>query len=466
MGWRGLNEAPDRVAAASGPDRRLARGAVTRHHPVAMGKLCEDDGTLPNVYARLPAEFVDRNGNRWAEDLEHPRQPGAPAMAQRDPNGRIVESVVARHRSRWRRVSRRVRVSAPMADVGGRPTRPRVSVIVPCYNYGHLLSGAVNSALSQEGVEVEVIIVDDASTDDSAEVAGRLACDPRVVVIRHRRNTGHVVAFNDGYAAATGEFIVRLDADDLLTVGTLARSVALFDAFPRVGLVYGHPLHFTGDVPLKPRTKVRGWSVWSGQDWIAERCRTGVNCITTPEAMIRASVMRSTGALSTALKYAQDMEMWLRTAVISDVGRVDGPDQALHREHAGSMSVTDGAGKLVDLVERRTVFEVLFSGLGCQLAQADELHRTARFALADEALADACYAYDRGRGGVADAQVYVDFALATCPEARRLPHWRALQRRRRVGARLSRVPPIFTAAIVARRLRWEILYRRWQRTGL
>jgi hypothetical protein len=376
-----------------------------------------------------------------------------------------VVSVKAELWSKWRRVPRQVRVSAPVTGIGGRPKMPRVSVIVPCYNYGRLLSCAVDSALSQESVEVEVIIVDDASTDDSAEVARRLACDPRVVVISHDRNTGHVVAFNDGYAVATGEFIVRLDADDLLTVGSLARSVALFDAFPRVGLVYGHPLHFAGDVPLRPRTKVRGWSVWSGADWIAERCRTGVNCITTPEAMIRGSVMRSTGSLSTRLRYAQDMEMWLRTAVISDVGRVDGPDQALHREHAGSMSVTDAAGKLVDLEERRTVFEVLFSGLGRQLTRAEQLHRTARSALADEALADACYAYDRGRE-IADVERYVDFALTTCPEARRLPHWRPLQRRRRVGTRISRMPPIFSVAIVARRLRWDILYRRWQRTGL
>jgi hypothetical protein len=63
-------------------------------------------------------------------------------------------------------------------------------------------------------------------------------------------------------------------------------------------------------------------------------------------------------------------------------------------------------------------------------------------------------------------QSYVDFALATYPEARRLPHWRALRRRQRLGARLSSVPPIFTATVIWRRLRWEALYRRWQRTGL
>ncbi len=86
--------------------------------------------------------------------------------------------------------------------------------------------------------------------------------------------------------------------------------------------------------------------------------------------------------------------MWLRTAAVSDVGRVDGADQAFHRDHPVSMSTT--YGKLVDLAERRVVFETLFSGPGSRLRQATELQRTARSTLADEALADACRAYDRG----------------------------------------------------------------------
>lgn len=362
-----------------------------------------------------------------------------------------------------RRLVRQAHVTAPVPQLAS-GIRPRVSIIVPCHNYGHFLPAAVRSALSQEGVEPEVIIVDDASTDDSAAVAQRLACaDSRVRVIRQHPNRGHVVTFNTGYAVASGEFVVRLDADDLLTPGSLARSVALFNNFPRVGLVYGHPLHFTTDMPSKARTTVRSWSVWSGEEWVAERCRTAVNCITTPEAMIRASVMQSTGPLSTVLKYAQDMEMWLRTAAVSDVGRVDGPDQAFHRDHAASMS--ESYGKLVDLVERRAVFDTLFSGLGSRMRRAAELHRTARSALADEALADACHAYDRGQTRAVNVTDYIEFALATCPEAGQLPHWRALQRRQRVGARLAPIPPLFTAAVVGRRLRWEISYRRWQRTG-
>ena len=67
-----------------------------------------------------------------------------------------------------------------------------VSVVVPCYNYGHFLPEAVASALAQEGVDVEVIVVDDASTDGSAAVAWRLASeDPRISVVLHGPKGAH-----------------------------------------------------------------------------------------------------------------------------------------------------------------------------------------------------------------------------------------------------------------------------------
>src|SRR5438477_11093871 len=140
-----------------------------------------------------------------------------------------------------------VQSPASLADV------PSVSVVVPCYNYATFLPEALASALSQEGVQVEVIVVDDASTDDSAEVAEKFAADDgRVRVIRLEKNGRQVAAVNLALSKASGEFVVRLDADHLLTPGSLARSTALLRAFPDVGLVYGYPLHFEGPVPFLP----------------------------------------------------------------------------------------------------------------------------------------------------------------------------------------------------------------------
>jgi Glycosyl transferase family 2 len=345
---------------------------------------------------------------------------------------------------------------------------PKVSIIIPCYNYGHFLPDSIGSALAQEGVEPEVIVVDDASTDGSAAVAQQFADgDARVTVLCHQQNSGHVIAFNDGYAAATGEFIVRLDADDMLTPGSLARSVGLFDAFPSVGLVYGHPRHFATKVPSEPRVgRARSWSIWSGVDWVAETCRRGFNVITTPEAVIRASVMKQIGPLNLRLKFSQDMEMWLRTASVSDVGRVDGPDQALHRDHPASMSQTAGAGHMLDIGERREVFATLFDGPGGQLPFADELHEAAKRSLAAEALGEACRAYDRGRTRSVDVDGYIEFALQTYSGTKRLPEWRALERRRLIGSSLAPYMPFFFPAVIRRGLKSRLSYRRWTKTGL
>ncbi|MGO4433768.1 glycosyltransferase family 2 protein, partial [Paenarthrobacter sp. RAF9] len=127
---------------------------------------------------------------------------------------------------------------------------PTVSVVVPCYNYGHYLPQAVGSALAQEGVDVEVIVVDDASTDGSAAVAWRLASsDPRISVVHHATNQGHIATYNDGLARAGGRYVTLLSADDLLAPGALARAAALMEANPRVGMVYGLPKDFTDQPP-------------------------------------------------------------------------------------------------------------------------------------------------------------------------------------------------------------------------
>ncbi len=121
--------------------------------------------------------------------------------------------------------------------------RPTVSVVVPCYRYGHYLPGAVRSVLDQTDVDAEVLIVDDASPDDSGEVAEALAAaDPRIRVLRHAENKGHIATYNDGLEAVDGEYVVLLSADDLLPPGSLGRATALMEANPSVGMVYGHPL--------------------------------------------------------------------------------------------------------------------------------------------------------------------------------------------------------------------------------
>src|SRR5947209_1850784 len=149
------------------------------------------------------------------------------------------------------------------------------SVVIPCYRYGHFLEEAVSSVLDdQEGVDVRALIIDDASPDDSAEVARKIAArDTRVEVIAHEVNKGHLATYNEGLLEwADGDYSVLMSADDRLTPGALTRAAGLLDAHPEVGFCYGHPVHFQHPGPPPPaRTRLRGHTVWPGHWWLARR---------------------------------------------------------------------------------------------------------------------------------------------------------------------------------------------------
>ncbi len=113
-----------------------------------------------------------------------------------------------------------------------------VSVVIPCYMYGHFLEECAASVLDdQEGVDVRVLIIDDASPDDSAEVAHKIAArDPRVEVIVHEANQGNIATINEGLLDwADGDYWTVLSADDRLTPGALRRARDLLDAHPDAG---------------------------------------------------------------------------------------------------------------------------------------------------------------------------------------------------------------------------------------
>jgi glycosyltransferase involved in cell wall biosynthesis len=104
-----------------------------------------------------------------------------------------------------------------------------VSVVIPCYNYGRHLSEAIDSALAQEGAWIEVAVVDDGSTDDTAAVASRYG--NRISYV-HRRNGGPAAARNTGLALVTGDFVTFLDADDSLAPDFVSECLKALAAHP------------------------------------------------------------------------------------------------------------------------------------------------------------------------------------------------------------------------------------------
>lgn len=113
---------------------------------------------------------------------------------------------------------------------------PRVSVLITLYNKGDFVTEAVRSALASDFQDIEVLVVDDGSTDDGPEQV-RAIGDPRIRLLPSPRNTGRPAAANRGFDAALGEYIAVLDADDAMRADRISRQVSFLDAHPEVGIV-------------------------------------------------------------------------------------------------------------------------------------------------------------------------------------------------------------------------------------
>lgn len=340
--------------------------------------------------------------------------------------------------------------------------RPLVSVVIPCYNYARYLPEAVASVMSQGGVDLDIIIVDDASTDGSPQIARELAAgDERISVVLHSQNQGHIASYNDGLSRVQGEYVVLLSADDLLAPGSLARSTALMEAHPEVGLVYGYAQEFHDTVPPTPETRP-SWSVWTGEEWIRIMSRRGSNIIVNPEAVLRRSIMERLGGYRPDMPHAADMELWLRAADLGSVGRTNGSVQAFYRVHGTNMHLTDFGGGLADIQARRHVFEDLASVPGSALNRHPGLLRMARRALAVEAVRAANQALDRGGINASIEKDLAEFAVKTDASVTGTAPWKAYRTRKN-----GRMP------VYQRRLsgkvdswRWSLRWRRWRRFGV
>jgi glycosyltransferase involved in cell wall biosynthesis len=311
--------------------------------------------------------------------------------------------------------------------------------------YGHYLRGCVESVLRQEGVEVRVLILDDASPDDTPAVAAALVReDSRVEYRRHAVNQGHIATYNEGLLEWTsGDYCLLLSADDRLIPGALGRATRVMDTHPQVVLVYGRSVDVRDDKPVPPVLApiAAEVTILTGRQFLELTCRTGQNQVSCPTAVVRTSVQKRVGGYSEELPHAGDMEMWLRLALQGQVCNLN-MWQAYYRKHSGNMSTYYMEYAFRDIQQRFDAFEYVFRAHRDTIPDHVQLQSEYRSALSQMAFWGAQHAFEQYN--MEAYQDYLAFAIYCDPKIRQSRSWLRMRWKQMMGPALFNFLSKFT----------------------
>lgn len=209
-----------------------------------------------------------------------------------------------------------------------------ISVIIPSYNRWHCLPRALDSVLEQTAAVREIIVVDDGSSDATAEQLARHY--PQVTVLQ-QDNAGVSAARNAGIAAASGQWVALLDSDDVWHPSKLARQSAALQQSPEHRLCHCDELWIRNGVRVNPKNKHRKTG-----GWIFEHCLP-LCAISPSAAIIRRDVFADIGLFDEDLPACEDYDYWLRLTHREPVLYIDeallskygGHEDQLSRAHWG-----------------------------------------------------------------------------------------------------------------------------------
>jgi glycosyltransferase involved in cell wall biosynthesis len=189
--------------------------------------------------------------------------------------------------------------------MAGKPEAPLVSIVIPCYAQAHFVSESIESALAQTHPKTEIIVVDDGSRDNAAEVVARY---PGVLCLR-QENRGLAEARNSGFGASSGEYVLFLDADDRLTPNAVEAHLSCFAEHPEAGFVVGDidNIALDGSYLGSPR-----WPLLEGN--VYEDVLKVNHVANSIAVMWRRSVFEQLAGFKIEYSPSEDVELLLRAA--------------------------------------------------------------------------------------------------------------------------------------------------------
>lgn len=210
--------------------------------------------------------------------------------------------------------------------------KPLVSVVMPSFNQAQFIEASVAGVLGQSYQQLELVVVDGASTDGTQAVLARLQAADRRVRWVSEPDLGPADALNKGFAKVRGTLVGWLNSDDLYTAGALERAVAALCSERNLTMVYGHAEHIDALGQVIDRYDTR--TPEAGLAGFATGCY-----ICQPTVFFKRTFLRLLGNLDTTLQTAFDFDYWLRafSAMPERIGFVDAV-QAQSRLHAACLT--------------------------------------------------------------------------------------------------------------------------------
>jgi len=258
---------------------------------------------------------------------------------------------------------------------------PAVSVVMPAFNAAAFLDEAVQSILDQTFRDFEFIIIDDGSTDDTARILQKYAqADDRVKVYR-QENQGMIAALNRGCRMAQGQFIARMDADDISLPHRLERQLRFMDGHPEIGILgtsvsrIDENGSFTGDWRQSPNRKVLRWNHFFRV------------CVIHPTVVMRREILERINFYRSDAVHAEDWDLWLRASAITEFSNTreilfkyrvwsKSTSKRLNQEY-GETPIKLLAPFISNFLNESTSIEAVAGLRGTKLASLGQIHLTA-----------------------------------------------------------------------------------------
>ncbi|MGX5851109.1 glycosyltransferase family 2 protein [Mesorhizobium sp. PL10] len=320
---------------------------------------------------------------------------------------------------------------------------PSVDVVIPNYQYGRFLSGCIKSVLSQDVENLRVLVIDNASTDNSLEVARALAAaDRRIQIIAHPVNVGLTASMNEGIDHAAADYFTILCSDDILAPGSLSRAISIMEQHPAVTVAQGKAqiLDVEGALPTgSTTTDPPTWTIISGSEYIEKICR---HPLQRPVGfiLVRTAAQKHAGYYTKELPFTNDLEMLMRLVSLGNVAETKAV-QGIRREHKDNISSAYWHDFNLRLYSVYNAVDAFLSSCSIYENQSAKLLTLARVSLACDAYWSAVSHLIRGR--YREAFDLFKFAFSLSPRLAILPPVAHLLRTKNV---LSRTRMVFSEA--------------------